>query len=100
MATMLAYAWPGNVRELEHVVERLVLLGRSPEIGDADLPPQLRAKHAEASRSFGDAVIPMREMQRRYAAWAYELLGGRKMLTAERLGIDDKTLTSWLAKKE
>jgi two-component system response regulator HydG len=97
---MLAYSWPGNVRELEHVVERVVLLGRAPEVTENDLPPQLRAKPVETPPAFGDAVIPMREMQRRYASWAYEQLGGRKMVTAEKLGIDDKTLTSWLAKKE
>jgi two-component system response regulator HydG len=97
---MLGYAWPGNVRELEHVIERAVLLGRAPEVTESDLPAQLRARPADALPAFGNTVIPMREMQRRYAAWAYEQLGGRKMLTAEKLGIDDKTLTSWLAKKE
>ena len=42
----------------------------------------------------------MREMQRRYVAWAFEQLGGRKLATAEKLGIDDKTLNAWLSKKE
>jgi two-component system response regulator HydG len=97
---LLAHPWPGNVRELEHVVERVVLLGRTSEVTLADLPSQLRAKQAEASPVFGEPVLPMREMQRRYAAWAYEHFGGRKLLTAERLGIDDKTLTSWLGKRE
>jgi two-component system response regulator HydG len=97
---MLAYAWPGNVRELEHVIERVVLLGRTPEVTAADLPATLRGRAAEAGPVFSDPVLPMREMQRRYAAWAYERLGGRKLLTAEKLGIDDKTLTSWLAKRD
>jgi hypothetical protein len=38
----------------------------------------------------------MREAQRRYAAWVYEQLGGRKLQTADRLGIDHKTLSKWL----
>jgi two-component system response regulator HydG len=97
---MLAYAWPGNVRELEHVIERVVLLARASEVTEADLPAQLRAKPQGAPITFGDAVLPMREMQRRYVAWAFDQLGGRKMLTAEKLGIDDKTLASWLSKKE
>ncbi len=97
---LLAHAWPGNVRELEHVVERAVLLGRAPEVAVEDLPAQVRGKPAEAAPAFGDTVLPMREMQRRYAAWAYEHLGGRKLLTAEKLGIDDKTLTSWLGKRD
>ena len=97
---MLAYAWPGNIRELEHVIERLVLLGRTEEATPADLPAQLQQKPVETSPVFSAPVLPMREVQRRYAAWAYEHLGGRKLLTAEKLGIDDKTLTSWLAKRE
>ncbi len=100
LGILFAHSWPGNVRELEHAVERAVLLGRAAEATAGDLPAQVRAKTADAGLAFGETVLPMREMQRRYAAWAYEQLGGRKLLTAERLGIDDKTLTSWLAKKE
>ena len=42
----------------------------------------------------------MREAQRRYAHYAYERLGGRKMQTAEKLGVDFKTLSKWLAGDE
>src|SRR5262245_24025738 len=48
---------------------------------------------------FSGAIVPMREMQRRYAAWAYEQLGGRKMDTAEKLGVDFKTLNKWLTEE-
>jgi two-component system response regulator HydG len=92
------YAWPGNVRELEHVVERLVVLGRAPEVGVADLPAPVRER-PPAGASFSGPVLPMREMQRRYAAWACRELGGRKMLTAATLGIDDKTLAKLLAEE-
>ena len=36
------YPWPGNVRELEHVLERLVVLGRRETIDVADLPEAIR----------------------------------------------------------
>ncbi len=94
---MLDYAWPGNVRELEHVVSRAVLLGKTREIEPADLPISLAARPGAQHHDFGDAIIPVRELQRRYAAWALERLGGRKMLTCEKLGIDAKTLAKWLA---
>lgn len=42
-------------------------------------------------------MIPVRELQRRYAAWALEQTGGHRGRTAERLGIDAKTLAKWLA---
>jgi len=32
------YDWPGNVRELENVIERALVIGRSPEIVRDDLP--------------------------------------------------------------
>jgi transcriptional regulator with PAS, ATPase and Fis domain len=43
IAALVAYAWPGNVRELENVIERVVVVGRKPRIGSADLPVEVRA---------------------------------------------------------
>jgi two-component system response regulator HydG len=95
---LLAWSWPGNVRELAHVIERLVVLGRSAEIQASDLPASLSdERHAEGGLVFRGDVIPVRELQRRYAAWALEQLGGHKGRTADRLGIDGKTLAKWLA---
>jgi len=95
MQRLLDHAWPGNVRELEHAIERLVLLARGPEATAADLPSQVSAKR-DAATVFGGPIVPMRDMMRRYATWAYEELGGQKLLTADKLGIDIKTLRRWL----
>ena len=97
LARMLDYAWPGNVRELSHAIERAVLLGDSPEVRLADLPPSLRASSPLDLAAADRAILPIREVQRRYAAWALEKLGGRKARTAEELGVDVKTLTKWLS---
>ena len=97
MDALTSYAWPGNVRELEHLIERLVLLCREDEVGLADLPKSITDSRAEvAEPNFGERVIPIREMQRRYAMWALERLGGAKMATCDALGIDSKTLSKWL----
>ena len=56
-----------------------------------------RAAAARAEGRFAKSIVPVRDMQRRYAAWALKKLGGRKMLTCEKLGIDSKTLAKWLA---
>ena len=53
-----------------------------------------------AAQAFHGPVIPMRDLQRRYASWALEQMGGRKMVTAEKLGIDDKTLARLLAEEK
>jgi two-component system response regulator HydG len=96
MELLLDHSWPGNVRELEHLVERVVVLGRSERVTAAELPAMLRTRTA-APAPFAGPVQPIRELQRRYAAWAYQQLDGKRMLTAEKLGIDDKTLAKWLA---
>jgi two-component system response regulator HydG len=100
MARLLEHSWPGNVRELEHVIERLVLLARSEEVAITDLPATLLSRTTGAAMAFGDEVLPLREMQRRYVAWALDRLGGRKVHTAERLGVDIKTLGRWLQEDE
>ena len=35
---MINYSWPGNIRELEHLMERSVLLAKSPTIENIPLP--------------------------------------------------------------
>ena len=42
MQILLAHTWPGNVRELRNLVERMVVLRGSGEIGIDDLPEKLR----------------------------------------------------------
>jgi two-component system response regulator HydG len=98
-ARLVDYRWPGNVRELSHAVERMALLARSAEITTQDLPPSIVAAKSSAV-AFGCGVIPVRDLQRRYATWALEQLGGHRTRTAERLGIDMKTLAKWLHEAE
>jgi two-component system response regulator HydG len=88
---LLDHHWPGNVRELEHFVERVVLLGRSSEIEPDELPRTV-LRSGSTPVTFQGEIVPIRELQRRYAAWAFEALGGRRMATAEKLGVDIKTL--------
>jgi two-component system response regulator HydG len=97
---MLTHPWRGNVRELEHVIERAVLLGRAPAAGVADLPASVLERSRSPGLQFSGDVLPVRELQRRYAAWAYESLGGKKLLTAEKLGVDFKTLIRWLSEPD
>jgi two-component system response regulator HydG len=91
---LLAYPWPGNVRELSHVIERLVLLGRGEVVELDDLPRAIKTT-VEGPALF-DAIVPMREMQRRYAAWVLEQVDGIRSRAAKRLGIDVKTLARLL----
>ena len=96
MCRLLDHTWPGNVRELAHVVERGVLLASHEEISIADLGLETETS-AASPMLFGGEVVPMNEIQRRYARWALDRFGGHKTRTAERLDIDAKTLNRWLA---
>jgi two-component system response regulator HydG len=93
---LLAYDWPGNVRELAHVLEKVVLLGRSPTVNPDELPENVRHPQQHAPLEFQGPIVPIRDLQRRYAAWVLGQVGGHKGKAAERLGIDAKTLWKWL----
>jgi two-component system response regulator HydG len=97
METFMNAQWRGNVRELEHVIERLVLLCRSGEATVDDLPKHLvHQPPGSGDLQFGERIIPIRELQRRYASWALQKMSGAKLATCEALGIDSKTLSKWL----
>jgi len=50
------HPFPGNVRELRNVIERAVVLARTPTIGEQDLPPHLlNPIDADAARAGGGA---------------------------------------------
>ena len=97
LAVMLDYGWPGNIRELAHVIERAVLLANGPEVQAFELPSQLREVPRSGDAEFAGTVMPVRDLQRRYAKWALDRLGGHKARTAAELGVDVKTLNRWLA---
>ena len=90
------YRWPGNVRELAHTVEKLVLLGQSSEIGVDEVTELVPRGGPESSLDFHGEIIPLREVERLYAAWALAQTGGHRGKTAEKLGVDPKTLRKWL----
>ena len=96
LARLIDYPWPGNLRELAHVVERAVVLATGDEIAESDLPDAVRTP-APRDAAFTGEIVELRDVQRRYARWAFEQLGGNKTRTAEQLGIDVKTLSKLLS---
>jgi len=84
------YPWPGNVRELEHVIARAALLCEGDEVIDLQLPRAGMAAPAPAATE--DAVITLKEAERRAIAAALAACGGDKAKTARALGISRTAL--------
>ncbi|HLU67100.1 MAG TPA: sigma-54 dependent transcriptional regulator [Kofleriaceae bacterium] len=91
--TLMAYHWPGNVRELGNVLERGLALCEGDEIRVEDLPHQVRTRR---EADFLEAAVARRmtleELEREYIARVLADEGGNKTRTAQRLGLDRKTL--------
>lgn len=97
MQRLVSYHWPGNVRELAHVIERSLVLARRAEVTVEDLPPTMLQPDSERAPILDGEILPIRVVQRRYAAWVLAQCGGHRGRAAEKLGVDVKTLYNWLA---
>jgi two-component system, NtrC family, response regulator AtoC len=89
------YPFPGNVRELRNVLERALVLEPGPEL---ELPvlegrPESVPGMAPAGGPFlvpGNPIL-MEELERRYARYVLEQLGGRRVEAAKALGLSYPT---------
>ncbi len=102
-----SYDWPGNVRELKHLVERIVIFSRGPEVTEKDLyfagfevptkPSSMETELIPTPKS-KEKILPLEEVERIYIFKVLDLLKWNKSLTAQILGIDRKTLRDKLKK--
>jgi len=90
------YAWPGNVRQLIKIVERAVMLDM-PVKDVLDEEREL-GEMVESNREDGlwpsatTNIMPMTDVQRRYARRAWEVHGNNYAATARALGVTTNTL--------
>jgi DNA-binding NtrC family response regulator len=99
LGLMEAYRWPGNVRELEHAMSHASTLARGGVIGPEDLPEKVRLGAVEPGQPEGASpFLTMDDMKSRHAEAVLRDCAGNKTEAARRLGIDRKTLNSFLKK--
>lgn len=97
LEVLMGHAWPGNIRELENVVQRAVLLTKSPRIGVEMLPPSLlgntRQNHSLALIT-GDQTLreALEGPERHIILEVLKANSFSRNLTAEKLGINRTTL--------
>jgi two-component system response regulator HydG len=90
---MLDYAWPGNVRELENVIERAVVLSRSAELTEQDLPDSIANATPQAPSALSFPVgTPLAEIELRVIRDTLRHTKGDKSLAAQLLGISTRTI--------
>jgi DNA-binding NtrC family response regulator len=97
-----AYSWPGNVRELRNVIERMVVLSRTPRLTVRDLPAALRdavqagiPRIATGWKVESGRIAPpesMAEAERVMIEAALKRNNGNRTLAAGQLGISRRTL--------
>lgn len=87
-----AYPFPGNVRELRNILERATVLeGHTLELDWLSSPVAAAAGSPSTTRFTQEGLVRLDELDRRYARWALERLGGRRLETAKALGISHPT---------
>ena len=102
MHALCTYAWPGNVRQLRNVVEKMVVLGSGPELGEGDLPPEVTAPAPSPATAQAPATTKppapqpaaqsLADVERRQVNAALDACRGNKTKAAELLGISRRTL--------
>ena len=91
MSFLMNAPWKGNVRELENTIERAVVLSRSEVITIQELIPM--SKKGKAGKfDFGDALLPLAEIERMYTERVMDAVDGKIEKAARILGVSSRTL--------
>ncbi|PZU87288.1 MAG: sigma-54-dependent Fis family transcriptional regulator [Chryseobacterium sp.] len=91
------YDWPGNIRELEHLIERSVLLAKTTEITQFDLPKAIE----KSTEEYNIEIKSLEEIERNHILKALQSSNGKVSGTggaAEVLKIQAQTLYSKMKK--
>ncbi|MFC1892054.1 sigma-54-dependent transcriptional regulator [Thermodesulfobacteriota bacterium] len=99
MEILKDYPWPGNVRELEHTIERILILEYTDVIRARDLPSFITQRQGEF-QMFSEDPLSLEELEKQYIRFVLRRTKGKKILAADILGINRKTLAMKIKKYE
>jgi len=96
LRALQAFHWPGNVRQLENVIERAVILTKSPTIGLDDLPEEIRVPRGKGDGNGHGNGLPLKQAlqtpEKELILRALKAHHGSRQATARALGINRTTL--------
>lgn len=90
MEILQSYSFPGNIRELENIIERALIIEKSPLITPESLPYGIRELRVETLDP--NKIQPLDDLIREHAERVVSMLGGNKSKAAKLLGISRTSL--------
>lgn len=87
---LMQYSFPGNVRELENIIERAIIVEKSPLITPESLPQGIRG--IQTSAFDPDRIQTVDELVKDYAEKVVKMVSGNRSKAAEMLGISRTSL--------
>ncbi|MBI4824981.1 MAG: sigma-54-dependent Fis family transcriptional regulator [Nitrospirae bacterium] len=96
MDILMNYSFPGNVRELENIIERAIILEKSPMITPESIPQSIRLLQIETLDP--DRLKTADELVKEYAEKVLKMFSNNRTKAAEALGMSRTSL--WKILKE
>ncbi len=93
LSLLATHDFPGNVRELRNLLERALILADGDVLKPEHFPGLLSGSQEPGSTEVEfNSIMPLRQMEERYLAWAVDNFPGDRQTLAARLGISERTL--------
>jgi len=90
---LMSYSWPGNVRQLRNVIDNMVVLSSSAQLGLETLPPEIRPTAGTGPGGMNNLVgISIEQAERELIRNTLKMVDGNREKAAKILGIGERTL--------